>query len=214
MINEIEQYVQSVLEELSGYQVPGFSFPVVIIIGLLFLFLGARICKGLIAGICFLAGGAAGYYFSNENILIAIASGVGAGVIGFIVQYIVGVVLAGVAAGSVAVLAAFLTEQQHLWVFFAAGGFLVGALLAVRLYKILLIFATAALGAAFIAPTGLILLDEAQRPDMTQYVTIGDLNLDLYKFSVAFLALVAVGVIVQGIALVRRKLIKQPVQQA
>jgi len=212
-MREIEQYVENLLEELAGYEVPGYSFPVVIVIGLLFLFLGARICKGLIAGICFLAGGAAGYYFSNENIVIAIASGVGAGVIGFVVQYVVGVILAGLAGGAVAVLAAFLTEQQHLAVFFAAGGFLVGAILSVRLYRMLLIFATAALGSALIAPCGLILLDETQRPDMTQYVLLGDLYLDLYKFSIAFLALVAVGIIAQGIALARRKVVKQPVQQ-
>lgn len=210
-MEEIEQYLQGIVDELGTYSLPGYAFPAVLIVGLFFLLVGAKICKGVIAGLCFVAGGAAGYYFSN-NMVIAVASGVGAAVIGLVVQYVVAVILAGLAAGATAFLVAHLISQEKLAAFFAIGGFLVGAILAVRLYRVLLIFATAALGAACVAPCAMILLDETQRPNMTEYVTLETVQLDLYNFSIAFLGLLAAGVLVQGIALAHRKIAREPAQ--
>jgi hypothetical protein len=203
-MEELTQYVETVLEDLGTWSVPGYAFPAIIIIGLFYLFVGARVCKGVIAGISFLAGGAAGYYFS-DNVLIAVASGVGAAVIALVLQCVVVVVLAGAAVGGTSVLVAFLISQEELAPFFAIGGFLVGAILAVKLYKVLLIFATSALGAVCVAPCALILLDDSQRPEMTQFVTLSTIELDQVRFSVVFLGLLAVGVLVQGIALIYKK---------
>jgi hypothetical protein len=203
-MEEALEAVQEVLGELGTYSLPGYAFPLLLIVGLFYLFVGERICKGVIAGLCFLAGGAAGYYFSG-NVAIAAASGVGAAVIALIVQYVVAVILAGLAAGGTAVLVAYLTGQESLAPFFAIGGFLVGAILAVRLYRILLVFATAALGAACVAACALLLLDKAQRPEMMRFVTLADIELDMYHFSIVFFGLLAAGVVVQGVALAYRR---------
>ncbi len=208
-MEDVMQEVQKILERIATWSVPGYAFPAILIIGLFYLLAGARICKGVVAGLFFLGGAIAGYYFS-DNVVIAAASGVGAAVIALVVQYVVAVVLAGVATGGTAVLLAYLVSEDKLAPFFAIGGFLLGAILAARFYRILLIFATAALGAACIAPCALILLDQTQRPEMTEYVVLGDFQLDLYRFSIVFLGLLAVGVAVQGIALAYRR----PVQQA
>ena len=205
MPEEVELYVQQALEEVGKWPVPGYTFPAILIIGLFFVMVGAKICKGVIAGLCFVAGGAAGYHLSGDNVLIAAASGVGAAVIGLVVQYIVGVVLSGLAVAATAFVAAHLAGHEELAPYFAIGGFLVGAILSVRLYKILLIFATSALGAACVAPCALILLDATQRPEMTAEVPLGTLQLDTCKFSVTFLGVLAAGVIVQGISLALKK---------
>ena len=89
VLKEVEQF----LVEVGKWSVPGYAFPAILIIGLFYLFLGERICKGVVAGLCFLGGAAAGYHFS-DNIAVAVASGVGAAVIALIVQYVVVVVLA------------------------------------------------------------------------------------------------------------------------
>lgn len=204
-MEELTNYVEGTLTELGSYMLPGYAFPALLIIGLFFLSAGARICRGVVAGLCFLAGAAAGYHFANENIAIALACGVGAAVAGLIVQYVVVVLLAGSAAAGAATLAAFLMNQESMAWIFAIGGFLVGALLAVRLYKILLIFATAALGAACVTACGLILLEEALRPEMTEYVELGTICLDLYKFSIGFYGLLAAGIAIQGAAFAYRK---------
>jgi len=203
-MEELTQYVEGSWEELGTYLLPGYAFPALLIVGLFFLFAGVKICKGVVAGICFLAGGAAGYYFS-DNIAIGLASGVGAAVIGLVVQYVVVVILAGLAAAGTATLAAFLMNQESTAWIFAIGGFLLGAILAVRLYKILLIFGTAALGAACVAACGLVLLEETLRPEMTEYVELGQICLDLHKFSIGFFGLLAVGVVAQGVAFAYRK---------
>jgi hypothetical protein len=196
-MEQMAKYAESVLEELGTYFVPGYSFVALLIVGLFFLFVGARICKGLVAGICFVGGGVAGYSLS-DNIAIAVVSGIGAAVIGLIVQYVVVVILAGLAVAGTATLVAYLMGQESIAGAFAIGGFLVGAILAVRLYRILLIFGTAALGAACVAASGLVLLDETLRPEMTQYVNLGGICLDPYKFSIAFFALLAAGVVAQA----------------
>jgi hypothetical protein len=200
VLKEVEQF----LVEVGKWSVPGYAFPAILIIGLFYLFLGERICKGVVAGLCFLGGAAAGYHFS-DNIAIAVASGVGAAVIALIVQYVVVVVLAGSSVAGSAFLIAHMICQEDLAPYFAIGGFLIGSILAVKLYKLLLIFATAALGAACVAPCALILLDETQRPEMTEYVVLDSITLDLYRFSIVFLGLLAAGVVVQGIALAYRK---------
>jgi len=206
-MEDVLQEVERMLAEVGKWAVPGYAFPVVTIIGLFYLFVGERICKGVIAGLCFLAGAAAGYYFS-DNVVIAVASGVGAAVIGLVVQYVVAVVLAGLALAGTAFLIAHMISQKNLAPFFALGGFLIGAILAVKLHKLLLIFATSALGAACVAPCALVLLDATQRPEMTEYVVLEDLCLDLYQFSIVFLGLLAAGVVVQGIALAYRRTAK------
>ena len=207
-MEDVLQEIERILVEVGTWSVPGYAFPAMLIIGLFYLFLGERICKGVVAGLCFLVGAAAGYHFS-ENIAIAVASGVGAAVIALIVQYVVVVVLAGSAVAGPAFLIAHMICQEKLAPFFAIGGFLVGVILAVKLYRILLIFSTSALGAACVAPCALILLDETQRPEMTEYVVLENITLDLYKFSIVFLGLLAAGVVVQGIALAYRKTVKE-----
>jgi hypothetical protein len=208
-MESVLQELEGILNEVGTWSVPGYAFPAIIIIGLFYLFVGERISKGVIAGLCFLAGAAAGYYFS-ENIAIAVASGVGAAVIALVVQYVVIVALSGAAVAGTAFLVAHMIGQEKLAPFFALGGFIVGAILAVKLYRVLLIFATSALGAACVAPCALVLLDPAQRPQMTDYVVLETITLELYKFSIVFLGLLAAGVVVQGIALAYRKTVKQP----
>jgi hypothetical protein len=205
---DIMSEVECVLEGLGVWAVPGYAFPGMLIIGLFYLILGERICKGVIAGLCFVAGSWAGYYFS-DNIAIAIASGIGAAVIALVLQYVVAIILAGMAVGGIATLVAYMIGQEKLAPFFALGGFIVGAILAVKLYRVLLIFATATLGAACVAPCALILLDETQRPAMTDFVTLETLSLDFQMFSIVFLALLAAGIVVQGISLAYRKTAKQ-----
>ena len=200
--------LEEMWEEVGSYLLPGYAFPALLIVGLFFLFAGVRICKGVVAGLCFLGGGAAGYMLS-DNVAIGLASGVGAAVLGLVIQYVVVVVLAGLAAAGTATLAAFLLNQENMAWVFALGGFLLGAILAVRLYKILLIFGTAALGAALVAVCGLILLEETLRPEMTEYVQIGAICLDLDKFSIAFYGLLAAGVAAQGIAFASRPSAKE-----
>ena len=124
-------------------------------------------------------------------------------------QYVVVVLLAGLAAGGAATLAAFLMSQDSMAWVFALGGFLLGAILAVRLYRLLLIFGTAALGAACVAASGLILIEEGLRPEMTEYVELGTLCLDLYKFSIAFYALLAAGIAAQGMAFASRRVARE-----
>jgi hypothetical protein len=204
-MENVLQYVDCMLEELGTYSLPGYAFPMLLIIGLFYLFVGARICKGVIAGLCFIGGCVAGYSFSNSNVVIGVASGIGAAVVALIVQYVVVVILAGLAAGGTAVLVAYMVGQESLAPVFAIGGFLVGAILAVRLYKILLIFATSVLGAACVAACALVLLDETQRPQMTEYLTLGNIELDFHQFSIVFLGLLAAGALVQGITLAYRK---------
>lgn len=212
------QDVQGQLEELGTYSLPGYAFPALLAVGLFFLFVGARICRGVVAALCCLAGGGAGYYFSESAalppatcIVIAVASGVVAAVLGLIVQYVVVVILAGLAAGGTATLVAFLINQVHMAWVFAIGGFLLGAILAVRFYRILSIFATAALGAACVAACALVLLEKTLRPEMTDYVQLGGIYLDLYKFSVVFFGLLVAGAVVQGVASVHRKPAKEAV---
>jgi len=202
------RYLEARWEELASYPLPGYCFPVLLIVGLFFLFAGARICKGVVAGLCFLGGAAAGYYFS-DNIVIAVASGVGAAVIGLIVQYVVVVILAGLAAAGTATLVAFLLNQEDMAWMFAVGGFLLGTILAVRLYKVLLIFGTAALGAACVAACGLILLEESPWPEMTEYVRLEMMYLDLHKFSIAFFVLLAAGIVAQGVAFSYRRPVRE-----
>jgi len=204
-MEQITKYAETVLEELGSYSVPGYSFVALLIIGLFFLFVGARICKGLVAGICFVGGGIAGYSLSG-NIFIAVASGVGAAVIGLIVQYAVVVLLAGLTAAGTATLLAYLAGQESIAGVFAMGGFLVGTILGVWLYRILLIFGTAALGAACVAACALVLLEESLRPEMTEYVNLGEIYLDLHKFSAVFFGLLAAGVLVQGVACALQKI--------
>ena len=205
---DIMSEIECALEEVGAWSVPGYAFPAMLIIGLFYLFLGERICKGVIAGLCFVAGAWAGYYFS-ENIGIAIASGVGAAVMALVVQYVIAIILAGTATGGIASLVAYMIGEKDLVPFFGLGGFIVGAILAVKLYKILLIFTTSALGAVCVAPCALILLDETQRPAMTEFVVLGDISLDFDKFSIVFFALLAAGVVIQGISLAYRKTAKQ-----
>jgi hypothetical protein len=205
---DIMSEIESVLGEFGAWAVPGYAFPAMVIIGLFYLLLGERICTGVIAGLCFVAGAWAGYYFS-ENIAIAVASGVGAAVIALVVQYVIAIILAGMALGGIASLVAYMMGEEELAPFFALGGFIVGAILAVKLYRILLIFATAALGAACVAPCALVLLDETQRPAMTEFVTLENISLDFHTFSIVFFALLAAGIVIQGISLAYRKTAKQ-----
>ncbi len=207
-MNELIQYAEELWENIGVYSLPGYAFPLLLIVGLFFLFVGARICKGVVAGLCFLGGGAAGYCLS-DNVVIAVASGVGAAVLGLIVQYVVVVILAGLAAaGTATLIAVLLNQEDSAWIF-AIGGFLLGTILAVRLYKVLLIFATAALGAACVAACVLVLLEEALRPEMTGYIQLGMICFDVYKFSVVFFGLLIAGVVVQGVASVSRKQAKE-----
>jgi hypothetical protein len=208
-MEEVVEYANQILEEIQTYSLPGYAFPMLLIIGFFFLFAGAKICKGVVAGLCFLGGGAAGYLLS-DNIVIGVASGVGAAVIGLIVQYVVVVVLAGLAAGGTAMLVAYLLLPEDMVAIVAIGGFLLGLVLAVRLYKILLIFGTSALGAACVAACGLVLLEESLRPEMTQDVELGGIYLDLEKFSIAFFGLLVAGVVVQGIALAHSRIAGEP----
>jgi hypothetical protein len=203
-MEELVQYAEEMLEELGTYSLPGYALPALLIVGLFFLFAGARIWRGLVAALCFVAGGAAGYYLSG-NFVIGVASGVAAAVVGLVVQYVVGVVLAGLAGGAAATLVAFLLNQDEAAWIFAIAGFFLGAILAVRFYRALLIFGTAAVGAACVAACGLVLLDETLRPDMTQYVQLGGIYLDFYRFSIGFFGLLAAGVVGQAVVSVKRK---------
>jgi len=207
-MEEVIQYLEGIWEELKTYSLPGYCFLGLLIIGLFFLFAGARICKGVVAGVCFVGGVAVGYHFS-DSIIIGLASGVGAAVVGLIVQYVVIVVLAGLAGAGTGILAAYLFLPENMVVIFGVGGFLLGAILAVRLHKILSIFGTAALGAACVAACGLIFLDETLRPEMTQYIKLEEICLDPCKFSIAFFGLLVAGVVVQGFALAYRRTAKQ-----
>mgnify|MGYP001139752503 CR=1 FL=1 len=211
-MDELLKYAEDILEELGTYSVPGYAFPVLVIVGLIFLLLGARVCRGVVVALCFVAGGAAGYCLSDNNIVIGVASAVGAAVAGLVLQYVVGVILAGLAAGAAAMLAAHLMGQENMAPFFAIGGFLLGAILAVRFYRMFLIFGTAALGAACVAACGLVLLEETLRPGMTQYVQLGEIYLDLYKFSIGFYGLLVAGVVVQAVAFAYRRPAKQAVE--
>jgi len=211
-MEELVQYAEEMLEELGTYSLPGYAFPALLVVGLFFLFAGARICRGVVAALCCVAGGAAGYYFS-ESIVIAVALGVAAAVVGLVVQYVVGVVLAGLAGAGTATLVAFLLNQDEAAWIFAIGGFFLGAILAVRFYRALLVFGTAALGAACVAACGLVLLEETPRVDMTQYVQLGGVSLDFYRFSIGFLGLLAAGVVGQGVAAVKGKSPKEAEKQ-
>ena len=206
---DIMSEIECFLGEAGAWAVPGYAFPAMVIIGMFYLLLGERICKGVIAGLFFVGGAWAGYYFS-DNIAIAVASGVGAAVMALVVQYVVAIVLSGMALGGIGTLVAYMMGEEDLAPFFALGGFIIGAILAVKLYRILLIFATAALGAACVAPCALVLLDETQRPAMTEFVTLETITLDFHTFSIAFFALLGAGIVVQGISLAYRKTVKQP----
>ena len=202
-INEfVDTQVQHVPEV---FQAPGAAYVLLAVIGVIYMILGLKVYKFVLALIMLGVAGGITWFVTDGDILITARVAFAGGLVAFLLQYGFVLLIAGlVFAGIVFVgLYAWLARAD---VPLIAGAIAVGlgVFLAVKLFKFIIIFSTSAIGAACVTGSFWILYQNGQFPGViTETVQFDPELFSGYEFAVSLIyaGCLLFGILVQSIIL-------------
>jgi len=182
------------------FQAPGYAYGLIGVIGLLYLIFGLKVYKFVLALIMLsIAGGIT--YFYTQSVLVAGIAAFAAGLIAFLLQYIFVLLVAGIVFAGIVFFGLWAwLERADIPLLAACAGIGLGIFLAVKLFKFIIIFSTAAIGAACVTGSFWILYQTREIAGVVQFDPV---YFEGHEFTVAiiFAGLLLVGSLVQALIL-------------
>ncbi len=204
-MDQVNEFFNTQVEHIPEvFQAPGYAFILLGAIGLIYLVFGLKVYKFVLALIMLsIAGGVT--YFYTQDFLVAGAAGLAAGLIAFLLQYLFVLLIAGIVFAGITFVGLWAwLERADLPLVAACIAIGLGIFLAVKLFKFIIIFSTAAIGAACVTGSFWILYRSGEFPGVVADTVQFDPALfEEYEFTVAliFAGLLLFGILVQALIL-------------
>ncbi len=182
------------------FEVPGYAYVALGVIGLLYLVLGLKLYKFVLA-LIMMSIAASITYYATQDLLVTGIVGLAVGLIAFLLQYVFVLLVAGIVFGGIVFLGLYAWLDRAsipLLASFVAIG--VGIYLAVKLFKFIIIFSTAAIGAACVTGSFWILYQTREFVDMVKFDP-AYFEKDELTVGIIFGSLLLIGMLVQVLIL-------------
>jgi len=196
--DSINTWIESLPET---FQAPGYAFILIGAMGLLYLILGLKMYKFVLALIVLSVAGAITYHCTDQNLVITVVVALAAGLVGFLIQYVVVLLLSGAVFAAIAFLGLWIwLKRVDLPIIAGCLAIGLGIFLAVKLFKFVIIFSTAAIGAACVTGSFWVLYRTREFSDT---VSLDPQLFEEHEFTVGliFAGLLVFGILVQSIIL-------------
>lgn len=200
--DQLTDYVNTQIERVPDvFQAPGYAFILLGVIGALYLIFGLKIYKFVLALIMLSVAGSVAFFATDGDWLVSGIVALAAGLIAFLLQYVFVLLIAGLVFASIVFVGLWVwLERADIPLLAACAGIGLGIFLAVKLFKFIIIFTTAAIGAACVTGSFWVLY---QTGNFTGTVQFDPALFEGHELTTALIfgGLLLVGILVQAIIL-------------